>query len=192
MSMKIERRRLTVTLFQGNYEQELADLFEDAMTVERLETMGGQKRASTKSKANVLAKRYDELLAETHSTAVKVTVWAISRLLRGPLEINHPPRDGNAEDKQRGFNMDTFPAALLRLSLVSPDDAKDLNIAQLESKGEVALDELGDLSWLHYRKLETAAWNVNVGDEDIPKDFSLVSVLKQQRDLSSKQPSEQE
>ena len=187
---KIERRRATVILFQGNYEQELANLFEAAMTAERLETISSSKRMGTKSEAGALARQYDTLLAEANSTAVKVTVWALSNSVWGPLADEHPPRDDVDEDKQRGLNMKTFPPVLLRVSLVAPDDTKDddgkgLAIPILIAKGESAFDDLGDLSRLHYVKLERAAWNVNVGDEDIPK-FSLVSLLKQQRDLDSK------
>ena len=183
--MKIERRRATVTLFQGHYEQELADLFEAAMSAERLETIGSTRRMGTKSEANALGLKYDKVSKEAQSTAVKVTVWALSNTTWGPLADEHPPRDGEADDKKRGLNMKTFPPVLLRMSLVSPDDSKGLSNAELVSEGEKALDELGDISRLHYVKLETAAWNVNVGEEDIPK-FSLGSLLKQQRDLGSK------
>ena len=189
MSTKIERRRATVTLYQGNYEQELADLFEAAMTAERLETLASSKRANTRSQAGALAKQYDALLAEAESTAVKVTVWALSNSIWGPLADEHPPREDDAEDAKRGLNMKTFPPVLLCAALVAPGEATTVD--EFKAQGQTALDDIGDLSRLHYVKIERAAWNVNVGDEDIPK-FSLVSLLKRQRDLDSKLPSDSE
>lgn len=186
---KIERRRTKVTLYPGNYEAELADLLERAMAAQREEESSGTRRAGTKSKAVALAKDYDEKRAEAVSAGVEVTLWAISYLDWGPLADEHPPRDGNADDAKQGVNMDTFPAALLRASLVTPDTTNSLE--ELKAAGEIALRELGAISRVHYVKLETAAWNVNVGDDSIPK-FSLVSLLKAQRDLDSKRPSESE
>lgn len=188
---KITRRRATVTLFQGNYEQELADLFESTMNAERLETIASNKRASTKSKANAMAIKYDKLLAEANATSVKVPVWALSNTTWMPLADEHPPREGEADDKQRGLNMKTFPPVLLCVSLVDPEVEPNIGIGELKVKGEIAFAELGDLSRLHYVKLERAAWNVNVGDEDIPK-FSLVSLLRAQRDPDSKHPNDSE
>lgn len=193
MSIKIARRRATVTLYQGNYEQELADLFEATMTADRVEASSGAKRANTRSQSNALAVKYDKVLAKAEATAVTVTLWALSNTVWGPLADEHPPRDDEPDDKQRGLNMKTFPPLLLRVSLVAPpaDDEPRLTVDELKAKGEAAFDDLGELSRLHYVKLERAAWNVNVGDEDLGK-FSLVSVLKAQRDLDSKPPSERE
>ncbi len=199
MATKIERRRATVTLYQGDVEQQLADLRNQALAAERVES-AGQRRHGTKSESIALAKAHDDLLAGAEESAVKLTVWAISYLEWGPLADDHPPRQDVAvkdqgvaaesfpDDKQRGVNMKTFPPALLRASLVEPGVATDL--ADLLAKGEVVLSGL-DLSRVHYVKLERAAWNVNVGDDALPK-FSLVSLLKQQRDLDSKQRNDSE
>lgn len=179
---KIERRRATVTLYQGHYEPRLAELVEKIDKAEREEARG-QQRNATKSKAMALAKEHDELVDEAAESAAKVTVWALSYLEFGPLQDRHPPRDDEPRDERSGVNMKTFPPALARCSLVEPGTAKDLD--DLLVQGEVALRELGDLSHLHYTKLERAAWDVNVGDDALPK-YSLVSMLKRRRDPDSK------
>jgi len=183
MAIKIERRRSVVTLYQGNYEHRLRELFEEALSTERMEQAVSSRRMSSKSKANELAKEYDKLLAEAEETAVPVTVWAIANRHWGPLADEHPPRDGEDDDQTRGINMKTFPEALMLASLVGPDEADTLD--EIKRLGREKFDELGDLSRLHVAKIEHAAWDVNVGDEDLPK-LSLVSLLKQQRELDSK------
>ncbi len=180
---KIERRRAVVTLYQGNYEAELASLMEKAMAAQRAEESGmTQRRAGTKSQAMALAAEYDALLAKAEEDAVKVTVWAISNNEWGPLADEHPPREGDAKDNTFSVNMKTFPPALLRLALVEPGTNRD---------GEQILADLGDISRIHFLKLETAAWNVNVGDDALPK-FSLVSLLQQAKDPDSKQQPDSE
>lgn len=187
--MTLERRRATVTLHPGNYESELAALLDKAMAAQRAEETGAGRRMGTRSEAIELAKQYDALLAEAEASGVEVTVWAISYTEWGPLADEHPPREDNPDDKVRGVNMKTFPHALLMVSLVPPGTASDFE--SLKLKGEGALGALGEISRVHYAKLETAAWNVNVGDDALPK-FSLVSLLKQQRDPDSKPPSDLE
>lgn len=183
MPTKIERRRTTVTLYQGNYEHELGILYDEMFAALRAEESGvAPKRAGTKSKANEIAKKHDALVAEAEKTSVKVTLWAIAYYDWGPLADRHPPREDDAEDKQRGVNMKTFPEDLLYASLAGPD-AGDLD--EMLSTGKRALRELGDLSRVQYVKLETAAWNVNVGDDALPK-YSAVSLLKAQRGPDSK------
>ena len=181
MPTKIERRRTTVTLYQGNYEQELADLMEQALAAQREEEIAGNKRQGTRSKSIQLAKKHDELITEAEQSAVKVTVWAISYNEWGPLADRHPPRENDGSDSQRGVNMKTFPPDLLYASLAEPG-VGDLD--EMLTAGKGALRELGDLSQVQYVKLENAAWNVNVGDDALPK-YSLVSLLKRQRDPDS-------
>lgn len=179
-----DRRRTTVTLFSGQFEAELSDLFDRASQAQVAEATQ-PKRASTKSEAMRLAKEWDDKRAEAEKTARKVLVWAISYTHFGPLQDEHPPREDEAEDQVHGANMKTFPLALLKAALVTPAD--DDTVEQLKAKGEAALEALGGLSQVQYKKLELAAWAVNVGDDALPK-FSLVSLLQQQRDPDSKQP----
>jgi hypothetical protein len=184
---KIERRRATVTLHHGNYEAELAELLDKTMAAQRKEeTTPG--RFSEKSAAIALAKQHDDLLAEAEASAIKITVWAIRHDEWSVIADEHPPREDDAEDAKRGLNMKTFPKALLLASLAEPKDYAD-PVGQ-QAEGQRILDDLAP-SRVHYAKLESAAWNVNVGDDALPK-FSLVSLLKQQRDPDSGQQPDSE
>lgn len=199
---KIERRRTVVKLHHGNYEAELAALLDEVMAAQRAEDAGDvQHLEGEKSSSEKLATQYDAKLAEAEASAVDVTLWALSWDEWDGLSDAHPPRSDVAADpeqgtaaeefavdKQRGVNMKTFPASLLRLSLVEP--GSPISRVDKESLGAEILRELGP-SRIHYAKLETAAWNVNVGDDALPK-FSLVSFLKEARDPDSKPPSDSE
>jgi|GEM_PF-3596485 len=185
---KIERRRVVVTLYQGNYEAEIAALMNEVMTAERAEEVS-PRRMSSKSPVMVLAQKHDQLLAEAEETAVKVPLWAVSYTEWGPIADLHPPREDESSDQANGVNLVTFPGDLLLASFVAPGEAKD--VPQLLVRGADALAELGDLSHLHYKKLERAAWDVNVGDDALPK-YSLVSLLKQQRGADSKPQNDSE
>lgn len=190
MAAKVERRRTTVTLYPGNYEQELSSLLDRTMEAQRDEDDGSARRmGSPASRALDLAKEYDALLAKATASGIEVTLWAISYLEWGPLADGHPPREGNEDDASFGVNMKTFPPVLLRAALVAPGEA--VSVADIQAKGDRILAELGDISRVHYVKLERAAWNVNVGDDSLPK-FSLESLVRQQRDPDSSQPNDSE
>lgn len=182
---KIERRRTVITLYQGDVEAQLTDLLDRAMAAERAEALTVRRLAS-KSEAMELARQHDELLASAEESAVKVTLWAITNTQWSMLANEHPPREDDAEDKRRGVNMETFPAALLLVSLVDPDTAREAeNLDALLALGQAEMDEIGEVSRVQYVKLERGAWNVNVGDDALPK-YSLVSLLREQRDPDSK------
>lgn len=164
----------------------------------------GQKKSAPKPKESIeLARQYDALLTEAEESAEKITVWAIGYDEWDHLADLHPPREDVAEDKEagvtaktfpedreRGVNYKTFPPALLRLALVDPDESDledldiDAKIAAKTARGTKILAGLG-LSRIHFVKLETAAWNVNVGDDALPK-WSAVSFLNQGSDSDSK------
>lgn len=187
---KIERRRTTVPLYQGHYEAQLAELIDKVMAAERAEESGGARRFAGKSESMALAKQYDDLVTEAEDNAVRVTLWAIRYDQFGQLADDHPPRDDHAEDKLRGVNLKTFPMQLLLASLAPPDVDVDV-VEDLIVAGKMVLKDLGHISQLHYVKLERAAWDVNVGDDALPKS-SLVSLLRQQRDGDSSQPEDGE
>lgn len=194
---KIERRHFVVSLLPGTYEQELADLAQRALTAAELELQQGPRRIGQKSKAIELAAEHDAMKAAAPEAAAKVTVWALGYAELPALKDSHPPRldlddDGNAlhpRDKMHGANMDTFPHALLCASLVTPGEHKTVE-AMVEAGARILDDELSP-SLLHYQKLETGAWNVNMGAEQLPKD-SLVSLLMEAREPESEEPSEPE
>lgn len=186
---KITRRRTTVKLYQGNFEQDLADKqadFEAALSKEET----GARRQSTRSKAAALALEHEAMKAEAEATAEVVTLWAVSNAEWSEIADDHPPREGNPVDARNGVNMQTFLPVLLRIAMVDPETPGVTSAADKIALGGVALGTLDPIR-AHYMKLETAAWNVTVGDDALPK-YSLVSLLKQAREPDSKPQSDSE
>lgn len=158
----------SVTLYPRNFHAELADLMERMLLEFRKEESGETpRRAGTKSKANALAREYDAKLTEAEAAGVKVDLREISNMEWQELTDEHPPREGNKRDERVGFNLHTFPNALMRASV-----------------GETDVD-LDNLSRVHGSKLEDAAWDLHNGDDALPKE-SMVSLLKQYRDNGSR------
>lgn len=191
---KIERRKTSVKLYLPEYEERISALRAEYAKA-RNDEETAPKRQGTRSKAAALAKEHDALEDEAEAAAIDVPLWAISYLDWNPIADEHQPRDDEDLDKQYGVNMTTFPADLLRASLVPADDLPTRkageDIDTLLKRGQELLDDLGDISRVQYVRLETEAWNVNAGDDALPK-LSLVSLHKQQRDLDSKLPSDSE
>lgn len=189
---KIATRFRVVTLPQGDHDAALAALRHDIAAEQAAEEAAGG-RFGTKSKAAAKAIAYDKLAKQAEADAVKVTVYALAYDEFGPLQDLHGPRDGDKADVRLGYNRRAFPLALLKASLVDPEavegETSDARFKDLVAKGEVAFTGLGRLSQLHYARLEGEAWDVNTGDDSLPK-FSAVSVLKAARGPDSKQPSE--
>lgn len=198
--MPLARRFATVTLYQGNYEAELAEMFtaateaEEAAESARLSEAQGPQRMSTKSSvpaltkaADALAKKYDDHRAKAEKDAEIVTVWALGNDDFVRIEAEHPAREDNEQDKARGVNTKTFPEDLLLASLVDPEIAAtitgDERLPELLAKGREILTEL-DLSRVQHLKVSNEAWRVNVSGDDLPK-VSLVSLLKEQREQNS-------
>lgn len=207
---KIERRHKVVKLYRGNIEPELTALLDKAMAAHRAEAAeeakeveGPPRRIGQVPKSKALKKsieygiQYDKLLTDAEEAAVAVTVWAIGYDEWSQLNDAHPAREPIAaneetgvtakaylKDQERGVNVDTFPPLLLKAALVDPD----VEVADLEDRIAKGTQILADLSpsRTDYVKLETAAWNVNVEGDAIPKAFSLVSFLTAASDDGSK------
>lgn len=162
---KIERRKVTVKLYPGNYASRLSALREE-VTSALIAEESAPKRATSRSKAAALAREHDDLMAEAETAVVEVEVQEISNMAWQKLADEHPARKDEPRDQQSGMNMSTFPGALLRASV---DDGLDLD----------------SMSRAHYVKLEKAAWALHNEGDDFPK-VSVVSLLKQARDSDSK------
>jgi len=177
------RRSAIVELAQGDDVAALKALREEMAEINALEVASGT-RFGGKSGVPAKAREFDKLKAKAKADAAKVAVYEIAYSDYGPLQDLHPPRDDDATDKRVGYNRKTFPAALMKVSLVEPDTATDLD--DLIAKGEAAFAELGGLSQMHYTKLMNEAWEVHMGDDKIPF-YSAESLVKQLRDPDSAQ-----
>lgn len=187
--MPIERRFKVVKLYQGSYEQRLADKLEEMSKAETAERQG-VRRMAQKSDADRLAKEYDALRAEADESAVQVKVYALGFRDFGRLSDLHEPRDGEAVDKKYEANMKTFPDALAEASVADPDVSYS-SIEARQQAGRIVVDNLGEISRVHWVKIRNAAWDVNVTSDELPK-FSAVSLLQESREATSRPPSDSE
>lgn len=179
--IKLERRRSVVTLYQGGYHARIDALEEE---VDRLrESESVDKRHGTKSQAIVKAKERDDLVAEAEQSAIRVDVWAIDRRDWSKLADLHPPRDGERRDELYGVNMKTFPEALLVLSILAPGEG--VTFEDRLKLGEERLAPFEAASQVQWTRLVNGSWDVNVGDDSLPKS-SLVSSLRAASERASK------
>ncbi|MDR6117274.1 hypothetical protein QE370_000458 [Aeromicrobium sp. SORGH_AS981] len=181
--MTTHRRAVSVPLYPGEYEQRLAEAFADFENEARKSASAGQARFGQRSAVARAARTFDDLREHPPEPVASVTLHQVGYLDWDDLVERHPARDGNAEDAINGVDMSVFPRALLHLSLVSPDDTRD--IGDRLAAGEQQLRTLSP-SHVHYRKLVGASWNVNNEALDLPKE-SLASLLIQQRSDGSEQ-----
>ncbi len=182
----IERRRMVVTLYQGDDTAHLSELRAEIKRVSDMEARM-PRRMSSKSPLTALAAEHDEFQDAMEERAVKVTVWALTNDQFEQLSELHPPRDDDKRDAGSLVNTTTMPGALLRASLLAPDESP-ADVTKAVEKGGVKLAALGDLSRVQLRKLEDGAVSVNVEDDALGK-FSIVSFLRQARaDENEQQP----
>lgn len=179
---KTSRRSAVVVLPRGDDLDALKRLREEVVAAHaEEEAMGG--RFGARSKPVAKAKEFDKAKAKAEADADRVTVHEIAYSDYGPLQELHPPREEDAIDKRAGYNRKSFPAALMKVSLVEPDSATDLE--DLIAKGDAAFSELGALSNVSYTKLLNAAWEIHTEDTEIPF-YSAESLVRQLRDPDSK------
>jgi hypothetical protein len=81
-----------------------------------------------------LEARIAELQEEIRQSVERFRVRAISDTALADLTAQHPPRDGNDEDRQFGYNYDSFSTALVAACLIdpvveSPQDIESLRAA---------------------------------------------------------------
>ena len=97
--------------------------------------------------------RVEELTAAVHAATVTFTVQGLTRDKYRALEAQHPDPDGGS-----GWNVDTFPEALVRACLVTPEvQASDplfavLTPAQVERLFEAAFLACNEVDDLPLRK----------------------------------------
>jgi hypothetical protein len=184
------RRFRVVTLPRPEDDSELAAMRREIASLQAAEN-SAVRRQSTKSKAAAKALEFDKRVAQAEKDAREVTVNELAYDEFGPLQDLHPPRKGNDMDEQFGYNRDTFPLALIKASMVEQDAAQGATpeelLADLIAKGDAAWADLGGKPGrLQYARLESAAFEVNVGDDSLPK-FSAVSLLEQAKKRASEQ-----
>lgn len=124
--------------------------------------------------AREVAERIEALRAEMQESVIEFRLRALpSKRSKGAqptwdqLKDSHPPREGNAKDKDNGVNMDAFNEELLRLSIVDPElDHDDY---------EALLEALTDGT---FNVLIGNCYAVNQGDTEVPFSFAASQTLR--------------
>lgn len=162
----IKPRRDTVTIYDGDDWDALSDLRRIA---ERADLM-----ASTPDKS-VLAvdivdpaaawEDYAQAAEEAAERGLTVTLEDIGSGRWRDLVAEHAPREGNRLDKQFGYNVDTFPRALLAFR-----DERRRTIVEPEMGAGELDDFLRDISDDDFDALYQKAASLNRGRVADPKD----------------------
>ena len=127
------------------------------------------------SGARAIAERMEAVREQMAAATVEFVLRAMPDDQWYDFRDGHPPRDGEDKDQGLGVNVDTFFPALLRRSVVSPElDDEDWAALKLTAKQR--------------RDLNTAAWNVNQGDVDIP--FSAAASMILNSEPGSRRPND--
>jgi hypothetical protein len=144
----------------AEHERLVEDLARLADTPDGRLNSGGQRRR--------LAEQIRQLEESMAGDAIVLKLRSLG-MRYGRLVADHPPRkaaDGTVDERDRlGFNVQTFPGALIRASVCEP--------AFDDEDWEILLGDDGKLSDRQYDDLFQAAWSLNRRDVDVP--FSLLA-----------------
>lgn len=165
-------REKVVEIYSGDVEALLESL-NAAITEAHADEAVRPKRNAQKSEALRLAEEYDKVVEAAREEAVKVTLRAVPHRTYRQLQEAHPLRKGNKRDEVYGVNEDTFFAALVKASLVSPE-VTDEQFEEFE-------DSCAAAAWL---RLTNTAFELTTGEVALPKS-SAVSVLRRMRGSDS-------
>jgi hypothetical protein len=92
----------------------------------RLAGLTGQAdRLVGNPEARELAEQIEDLRQEMSDSTVDLRLRALSHRDYAKLEAAHKPRKGEDADQRTGFNLETFPAALIQASIVEPELDED-------------------------------------------------------------------
>lgn len=167
--MPIEPRTATVTIYTGDYLDEIRHLEQRAIAAR--DASGGGLAGTLDESPEYLdiAAQHDALVAEAEKSALHVKVRALGRREWKDLVAKHPPRSVSeavdertaAGDRALGVNEDTFKDALVPLSVAEPKFTED------------DFDAMADID---FDRIYLTAFSLNRGAAADPK-ASLVSRL---------------
>lgn len=161
MSTTLTPRMERIPIYQGDDEAKIGELEAEA---KRLKPDPEKPRLlcdDPEAEYRAACEAHDEFKREAESRAVIVVVQALRRRQWRSLVAEHSPRDDNAADAALGVNLQTFPDALVPISVTEPkfDSPADRD------------DFLDMLSDVQYDTLFWAAFRLNRGGGIDPKDF---------------------
>lgn len=157
----IKPRVKTVHIYQGDYDDRIAELKERIETAQQQAAGAGPRLLSDPLPAADLIAEHDALVAEAKAEAITVKVRNLGRRSYHELKVKHPPREDKDGDKSLGCNEDTFFDELITMSLLEP---------QFKDATEVQrfLEDLAPIDW---EKVKWAAFSLNEVATADPKLF---------------------
>lgn len=167
----ITPRAIEVVLMQGDDAARAEELLAD---IERI-AAGPQLRMNGEAVGSAIH-AYNEHVEKAAERGVTLAVTAIPRRKFRALMADHPPRSGNEDDADAGFNVDTFGDDLVPACITTEFPS----IADRDA----LLDSLSDAQW---GRLVSAAVSANIGGQIDPK-ARLSSPLDQRSEEISELP----
>lgn len=159
----IQPRTASVTIFQGDYLDEIEHLRRKVEATQSAEE-GGPPRTLDEVPASVaLIEQHDALVTEAEEASITVKVRNLGRKSYHDLKVKHPPRDDNASDANLGCNEDTFFDELVPLALVAPSFETAVDMQRF-------LEDLAPIDW---ERVKLAAFRVNEVASADPKRFPV-------------------
>jgi hypothetical protein len=134
----------------------------------RLAGLNGQAdRLVGNPEARQFAEQIEALRAEMVDSTVVLRLRALSHRDYAKLEAAHKPRTGEDGDQRTGFNMETFPEALIRACVVDPELDDD------------TWDTLVDaLTFQQWDNLFTEAYMLNRREVSVPFSVTASRILQ--------------
>lgn len=165
-------REVSIPLYPRDIQAKL-DAYDDQIE-EAWTTESSTKRMGAKSAADELSAEKDALVKSVESDATRVVLRELDQRAFQRLNDEHPPRQNNRGDQQAGWNRETFPGALIRACMVSPE-VTDEQYAEFVEKCPPG-------RWGH---LFEQALEVTLGEVTLPKS-SAVSTLRALRERAAR------
>ena len=159
-SPTLTARTTRIPLYQGDDLARIESLRADVERA-KLAASGPARIGDTGSDLTAAKMALTEACEAAEPNAVIVIVQALGRRQWRSLVAEHGPRDGEKEDEYLGVNADTFPDALVPLSLAEPEFPS-------HADRDAFLDALSDAD---FNRLFRAAFTLNRVPADDPKDL---------------------
>jgi hypothetical protein len=155
----IKPRTKTVTLFQGDYLDEIEHLRRQVEAARDAEKDAPARTLDEVPQSRELAEQHDALVREAEESAITVKVRNLGRRTYHDLKVKHPAREDHPSDETLGCNEDTFFDELVALCLVQPEFKTDTDRQRF-------LEDLAPIDW---ERVKLAAFQVNEVSSADPK-----------------------
>jgi hypothetical protein len=175
----IQPRTATVTIYQGDYLDEIAFLRRKVEAAQEAEKSDPAPRLLSEIPESLeLVRKHDALVAEAEANAITVKLRSVGRRAYHDLMVKHPPRTAEdvpaatrEADADLGRNQDAFFEDLVPLSMIEPSFENDTDRQRF----------LEDLPAVDWERIKWAAYSLNEVATADPKLFPA-SRLTQQSD----------